>query len=115
MGHFRRVIAGVFVEMQEANDAMFKVVGDGIDLVMLTRTSDDGQGHGRWYCPCGHASGKRDPMLSHVVAEHAILSPLVSTSNGRTLEAVITSLRLAGHHADPTYNEAMRNMYGFSW
>ena len=113
MGHFRRVVAGVLVEMQEAIDDTFKVLGDGSDLVMLKHTSDDG--HGRWYCPCGHTSGKRDPMLSHVVSEHATLLHLVSASNGRTLEAVVTSLRLSGHHADPTYNEAMRNMYGFSW
>ena len=115
MGHFRRVIAGVLVEMLEATDATFKVLGDGSDLVLLRRTSDDGQGHGRWSCPCGHTSGKRDPMLSHVVAEHVTLSPLVFMSSGRTFEAVVTSLRLAGHHADPTYTEAMRNMYGFSW
>ena len=115
MGHFRRVIAGVLVEMLEATDTTFNILGDGLHLVVLTHTSDDGHGHGRWSCLCGESSGKRDPMLSHVVVKHGTVSPLVSTSNGRTLEAVVTSLRLAGHHADPTYNQAMRNIYGFSW
>jgi len=115
MGDFRRVVAGVLIEMQEATDDTFRVLGNGMYLVVLTRTSADEHKHGRWSCPCGHASGKRDSMLSHVVAEHGTLSPLIAANNGRTLEAVVTSLRLAGHHADPTYNEAMRNMYGFSW
>jgi hypothetical protein len=115
MGHFRRVIAGVLVEMLEATDTTFTILGDGLHVVVLTHTADDGHGHGRWLCPCGHDSGHRDPMLSNVVAKHATLSPLTCANNGRTLEAVVTSLRLAGHHADPTYNEAMRNMYGFSW
>ena len=121
MADFQRVINGVLVQMKsldtrpEQSDVAFDILGDGHHLVVLTRVADDGAGHGRWLCPCGHDSGKRDPMLAHVVAEFAKVSPLLTAEKGRTFEAMNTYLRLAGKHADPTYEQAMRHMYGNPW
>lgn len=118
----RRTIAGLEVVMEPieqisavyAGAATFVVKVEGVPLIFLTHS--DHEGHPHWYCDCGkERSSRKDPMLAHVVAKHSRIYSLVTVDNGLTFEARTTYQRLAGKHADPTYEQAMHHMYGSSW
>jgi hypothetical protein len=107
MGYVQRTIHGIEVEMRETiEEGRYSLWMNGQPLLVLTFSRQDE--HGRWVCPCGHASGKRDPMLTHVVETH-----LLATQ--RRLEERTVSLRYAGKHPDPTYDQAMLHLYGNPW
>jgi len=114
-GRFR-VIAGVSVEMVAEGD-QFLVLGDGIQLAHVQHSRD--AGHPGWTCECGryHCSQK-DPMLGHVVQEHAagVTAASAPPAYGKTLEAILTPLKLVGMHTDPTFDAAIERRYSrYAW
>src|SRR5215469_15411293 len=111
-----KIIGGMAVEMVEI-EGRFAVLGDGKHLGLLIYTSRDGEEHGRWLCDaCHEESGKKGPMLAHVVFAHAMKTTPVVSARGRTLEAILTPLKLVGMHTDPTYDAAIERRYGrYAW
>lgn len=108
MGHVQRTIRTVAVEMREtAKEGRYALWADGQPVLILTFSRDEG--HGRWACPCGaYQSGKRDPMLTHVVDAHLLTAR-------QPLDARTTMLRYAGKHPDPTYDQAVQHLCGNRW
>jgi hypothetical protein len=108
MGHVRRTIREVDVEMRETSqEGSYALWANGQPVLTLEFSRDEG--HGRWSCPCGaYQSGKREPMLSHVVDTHVLAAR-------QSLEARTTYLRMAGKHPDPTYDQAIIHLYGNPW
>ena len=110
------VIDGIAVQMVEVSGG-FVVLGDGKQLAILRHSEHNDEEHGRWICGiCEESSGKKGPMLTHVVRFHAAKLITVAPANGRTLEAILTPLKLFGYHADPTYDAAIEHRISrFSW
>lgn len=112
MRNGRYTIDGMVVNMLPTGET-FTVHGNDMPLAVIRHSREDG--HACWYCECGKRySGKKDPMLAHVVHEHGGVPYSEPSSNNRTLEAMLTPLKLTGKHADPVLDEVMFRLYGTS-
>jgi hypothetical protein len=121
MAKSRHEIHGVTVDLRETAPAAYDVLHNKDLLGRLTYQSVHGSS--LWTCStCGYPVVRLRAMLAHVVADHAHLShrPLPARlASGITDEAsfvaITTYLRMVGKHADPTPEQAHRNITGRSW
>ncbi|MBA3826302.1 MAG: hypothetical protein H0X24_20675, partial [Ktedonobacterales bacterium] len=104
-------VHGVKAELQILDAGGFQVLVAGRVLRHVTYTRDEAQ-HGRRSCDCGlYNVGKAETMVAHVIGSHSAFSqrPAMSTGSG------MGDFRLSGKHADPTYDQAIRDMIGHAW
>ncbi|MBA2678717.1 MAG: hypothetical protein H0U76_10045 [Ktedonobacteraceae bacterium] len=98
--HTTHLVNGVLIEKHEIADGehLLEAGGKYVTKVIYSRAS----GLRRWVCGCGDAFRDREDVFAHVVAAHV----RVGAADGITP----TYLRLVGQHADPTYEQAMRDL-----
>ena len=98
--HTQHLVNGVLIEKHEVADGVYLLVAAGKYVTKLTYSRASGLR--RWVCGCGDAFRDREDVFAHVLAAHV---------RGGVTDAVTpTYLRLVGHHADPTYQQAMRDL-----
>ncbi len=104
-------VHGVKAELHTLDDGAFQVVAAGSVLRHVTYMRDEAH-HGRWSCECGfYDVGKAETLVAHVIGSHSVFSqrPAMAVGSG------MGDFRLSGKHADPTYDQAIRDMTGRAW
>jgi hypothetical protein len=92
--HSRHAVNGVTLDKHEIGEGVYLIESEGkyLTKVSFSRAAPLSE---RWCCGCGDSARAREALFVHIVAFHVLVASVY---------------KLVGHHADPTYEQALRSL-----